>query len=142
MATMQVARTLEIPADRLWRCVRAFGDLSWVPGNPRVEIRGEGVGQVRIIERPHGAVHEELTSLDDDGRTLTYVVPVGNPVPVTDYEARMTVSDDGGKGRLTWSCRFEPEGVSEEEAARDLERRYRGAIAVMEAHLLERPPRV
>lgn len=138
MATARVARTLDTTPDALWRCVRAFGDLSWVPGNPVFEVRGEGVGQLRIIERPHGVVHEQLTSLDDDARTLTYVVPVGNPVPVTDYEARMTVSDDGGKGRLTWSCRFEPDGVSEREAAADLERRYRGAIAAMEHHLASR----
>ena len=28
----------------------------------------------------------------------------------------MAVTDDAGKGRLTWSCVFEPDGVSEEEA--------------------------
>jgi hypothetical protein len=56
-------------------------------------------------------------------------------VPVTDYEARMTVSDDGGKGRLTWSCVFEPDGVSEEEAARDLLQRYNAVIKAIEAYL-------
>jgi len=135
MAKTQVTRTLDISPERVWQCIRAFGDLSWVPGDAKVEVRGEGVGQLRIIERPYGEVHEQLTSLDDEARSLTYVVPVGNPVPVRDYEARMSVDDDGGRGRLTWSCRFEPDGVSEEEAARDLERRYAGAMKVMEAHL-------
>ena len=139
MPTTEVSRTLAVPTDALWGLVRAFGDLSWVPGDPKVEIRGEGVGQVRIIDQPYGQVHEQLTSLDDEARSLTDVVPQGNPVPVTDYEARITVRDDGGKGRLTWWCRFEPDGVSdgvsEEEAARDFERRYRGAIQVIEGHL-------
>lgn len=135
MATTQVTRTLDGTPDALWRCVRAFGDLSWIPGNPKVEIRGEGVGQVRIIERPYGKVHERLTSLDDDARSLTYVVPEGNPFPVVDYEARMTVADDGGKGRLTWSCRFEPDGVSEEEVARGLRKRFRAVIDLIEAHV-------
>jgi mxaD protein len=138
MPTTEVTRTLEAPAEAVWRLVRAFGDLSWVPGDPKVEVRGEGVGQVRIIDRPYGQVHEQLTSLDDDARTLTYTVPRGNPVPVKEYEARMTVRDDGGKGRLVWSCRFEPDGVSEEEAARDIERRYRGVIRVIEAYLTKR----
>jgi hypothetical protein len=115
--------------------VRAFGDLSWAPRGLKVEIRGEGVGQVRIVTLPHGEVHEQLTSLDDAARSLTYTAPVGNPVPVTDYEARMTVSDDGGKGRLTWSCVFEPDGVSEEEAARDLLQRYNAVIKAIEAYL-------
>ena len=70
------------------------------PADLKVEVRGEGVGQVRIIDLPYGTVHEQLTSLDDDARSLTYIVPAGNPVPVTGYEARMTVSDDAGKGRL------------------------------------------
>jgi len=135
MATTRVERTFGVTPDALWRCVRAFGDLSWVPGNPEVEIRGEGVGQVRIIEGPEGRVHERLTSLDDEGRSLTYDTPAGNPVPVTDYEARMTVTEDEGMGRLAWSCRFRPDGVCEEEAARDLEGRYAGAMAVMDAYL-------
>ena len=141
MATTQVTRTLDTTPDALWRCVRAFGDLSWAPGDLKVEVRGQGVGQVRIIDLPSGKIHEQLTSLDDDARSLTYIAPVGNPVPVTDYEARMTVSEDAGKGRLTWSCVFEPKGVSEEEAARDLQRRYTAVIKAIEAYLTRRTTR-
>ena len=47
----------------------------------------------------------------------------------------MTVSDDGGKGRLTWSCVFEPDGVSQEEAARDLQQRYSAVINLIERYL-------
>jgi len=138
MATTQVTRTLDTTPDALWRCVRAFGDLPWAPRDLKIEVRGEGVGQVRIIDRRHGRIYEQLTSLDDDARSLTYIVPAGNPVPVTDYEARMTVSDDGGKGRLTWSCVFEPDGVTEEEAARDLRERYTAVINAIEAYLTRR----
>ena len=138
MATTQVTRTLDTTPDALWRCVRAFGDLPWAPRDLKIEVRGEGVGQMRIIDRRHGRIYEQLTSLDDDARSLTYIVPAGNPVPVTDYEARMTVSDDGGKGRLTWSCVFEPDGVTEEEAARDLRARYTAVINAIEAYLTRR----
>ena len=135
MATTQVTRTIDTTPDALWRCVRAFGDLPWAPADLKIEIRGHGVGQVRIVDLPSGKVHEQLTSLDDDARSLTYIVPAGNPVPVTGYEARMTVSDDAGQARLTWSCVFEPEGVSEEEAARDIARRYSAVIKAIEAYL-------
>ena len=138
MATTQVTRTLDTTPGALWRCVRAFGDLSWAPGDLKVEVRGQGVGQVRIIDRPNGKIHEQLTSLDDDARSLTYTCPVGNPVPVTGYEARMTVTDDAGKGRLTWSCIFEPDGVSEEDAARDIRKRYSAVIKAIEAYLTRR----
>ena len=135
MAELDVTLTLDTTPEALWSCIRNFGDLSWVPGGARVEVRGEGVGQVRIVERPYGKVHEKLTSLDDATRTLTYTIPEGIPFPATDYEAKMVVSDDGGGGRLSWSCRFEPDGVSAEEVARDIEKRFRGAIRCIEDFL-------
>lgn len=137
MAETGVARTLDTTPEALWECVRRFGDLSWIPGDLQVEVRGEGVGQVRIVDRPHGAVHERLTSLDDAARTLTYTVPIGNPFPVTDYEATITVSDDAGKGRIAWWCRFECDPASEEEIATGLQKRYRGMIGWIGKHLSE-----
>ncbi len=36
----------------------------------------------------------------------------------------MVVSDDDGKGRLSWTCDFEPDGVTEEEAGKTVETMY------------------
>jgi len=130
-----VARTLDTTPEALWECVRNFGDLRWIPGDLEVEVRGEGVGQVRIVHRPHGAVHERLTSLDDAARTLTYTVPIGNPFPVSDYEATIAVSDDAGKGRIAWWCRFASDPASEAEIAAGLQKRYRGMMRLIEKHL-------
>lgn len=139
MAEARISRALDTTPEALWRCVRAFGDLRWLPGDTNVTIRGEGVGQVRVIERPWGTVHERLTSLDDATRTLTYTVDEGMPLPVTDYEATIVVSDDAGKGRLTWACRFEPDdGMSEDEIAEDLQTRYGAAIGAIERYLTTR----
>jgi len=136
VAEARIVRTLGCSAEALWTCVRAFGDLGWLPGDTQVEIRGDGVGQVRVITRPWGTVHERLTSIDDAARTLTYTVDEGMPLPVTDYEATIVVDDDGGRGRITWACRFRPDaGVAEDEVAEDLEKRYGGAIRAIERHL-------
>jgi hypothetical protein len=135
MLELDVSRTLDTTPDLLWSCVRAFGDVPWIPGGENAEIRGEGVGQVRIFDRPSGKIHERLTSLDDDARTLTYTIPEGMPFPVTDYEATMVVGDDGGRGRLSWSCRFEPDGVSGDEIARDIEKKFSVLIGRIENHL-------
>jgi len=131
MAELDVSRTLDATPEALWACIRAFDDLRWARG-VQVEIRGEGVGQVRIVDRPYGKVHEQLTSLDEAARTLTYTVPIGLPFPVTDYEARMAVTEDGGRGRLSWSCRFEPDGASEDEIARGIEKKFLGAMRLIE----------
>jgi hypothetical protein len=134
MAETSVTRTLDVTPDALWRCVRAFHHTPWVPGAPP-EIRGEGVGQVRIFERPNLKIHERLESLDDAARTITYTIPIGMPFPVTAYQATMAVSDDGGRGRLTWSCAFEPDGVNAEEVARGIQGAYQGMIARIEEYV-------
>ena len=124
MAEINVTRTLEAGTDELWAVVRAFDDTRWMPGGEDAEIRGEGIGQVRIFQGPNGAIHEHLEAVDDDARSLTYTIPQGIPFPVTGYRSTMVVSDDGGRGRLSWTCEFEPDGVSEAEASKTLETMY------------------
>ena len=36
----------------------------------------------------------------------------------------MVVTDDGGKGNLSWTCEFEPNGATEEEAGGALQGMY------------------
>jgi hypothetical protein len=124
MAETNVTRTLDTDPDNLWQVVRAFDDVRWIPGGENAEIRGEGVGQVRIFGGPDGKVHEHLEARDDQARSLTYTIPEGVPFPVTGYRATMVVSDDGGRGRLSWTCQFEPDGVSEAEAAGAIQQMY------------------
>ena len=43
---------------------------------------------------------------------------------MTGYRSTMVVTDDGGKGRLSWTCEFEPDGVSAEEAGKAIDGMY------------------
>jgi Polyketide cyclase / dehydrase and lipid transport len=136
MAETRVTRTIDVSPDALWGCVRAFDDVPWIPGGESVRIHGEGVGRMRIFDYPNRRICERLTSLDDATRTLTYTIPEGIPFPVTTYEGTLSVSDDAGRGRLTWSCRFEPEdGASEGEIAAGMQRAYGAMVKRLEAHL-------
>ena len=134
MAETHVTRTLDVTPDALWRCVRAFDHTPWVPG-AAPDIRGKGVGQVRIFARPNLQIHERLESVDDAARTLSYTIPIGMPFPITAYRATMTVTDDRGRGRLAWSCTFEPDGVSADEVAVGIQGAYRGMIDRIEEYL-------
>jgi len=129
-----VTRTLGATPEALWSCVRAFGDLRWIPGDVEVEVRGEGVGQERIVSHSGRSVVERLTALDEATRTLRYTVVTGNPFPLSDYEATIAVSDDGGRGHISWSGRFETD-ADDEDIARGLEKRYAGMIRWIEAFL-------
>jgi hypothetical protein len=124
VAETNVTRTLDANPEALWAVVRAFDNVSWIPGGEDAEIRGEGIGQVRIFQGPESKVHEHLEARDDDSRSLTYTIPEGVPFPVTGYRATMLVTDDGGRGRLSWTCEFEPDGVTEQEASKAIEAMY------------------
>ena len=122
MAEVTVTRTLDVTPDALWRLVSDFADVSWLPGGGAgAEFEGTGPGMVRIFRGPDGAIREQLESVDEAARTVTYTIPVGVPFPVTDYRATMQVSDDAGRARLAWSCRFEPDGAAEQEAGQAIE---------------------
>lgn len=124
MGSINVTQTTSADTEALWAVVSRFADVSWIPGMADAEIRGEGPGQVRILPGPKGPIEEVLERVDADSKTLVYTIPVNVPFPVTRYHATMVVSDDGGKGRLSWSCDFEPDGVSEEEAGKAIETMY------------------
>jgi hypothetical protein len=54
---------------------------------------------------------------------------------VRDYVATMQLADAGGGATsLTWSSTFEPEGVSEEDAVKAIQRVYRGGFKGLQKH--------
>lgn len=125
VAEAKVTKTLDAAPDALWKVIEDFGNCGWMPGGGTgAELEGSGVGMTRIFDGPNGKIRETLESCDAASRMLTYAIPVGVPFPVTGYRATMTVSDDGGKGRLEWACAFEPDGVSEDEARTAIEGMY------------------
>lgn len=138
MARATVTRRLAVPPDRLWKLLSDFSDLSWAPvGSDAVEVQGQGPGMVRIIS---GAVRERLEAIDDAGRSLVYSIPEGNPLPVNDYRATVSVADAQGGSALTWSCEFEPKDVSEAEARAAVEAMYGTMIGWVADHLGAGPP--
>ena len=136
MAQAKVTKTLDATPDALWKCVEDFGGLGWLPGGGAgAEIEGSGPGMTRILQGPDGKIRETLESVDAQARSLTYVIPVGIPFPVTGYRATMQVSDDAGKARLDWSCEFEPDGASEDEARTAIETMYGVMIGWIQDYL-------
>lgn len=125
MGLATVTQAMDAPADAVWKLIADFGDTSWMPGGMPVELEGEGPGMARIIVAgPDTRIREQLESLDPDTRTLVYTIPEGVPFPVTGYRATMVVAPSAEGSDLTWSCEFEPDGVSEDEARGAIEQMY------------------
>lgn len=127
----------EISADALWAAVRDFGEVGWLPGNPTYSSEGEGPGMIRTIDSPPiPTVREQLDAIDDDTRTIFYRIIEGIPMPIVGYSATMQVVDaGGGRSRLIWSSKWEPDGVTEEEAGNVVANMYKSIMGVMKTNL-------
>ena len=136
MSQVRVKEEIAVAADRLWRLVVDFGNVGWIPGGEGVRTEGKGPGMVRILGFGGAEVRERLDSVDEPRRTIVYTIPQGLPMPIKDYRATMTVRDVGPqKSELDWSCTFEPDGVTEEEAKAQVENLYHMMIGWIRDHL-------
>ncbi len=130
MASVETSITIDAPAEDVWETVRAFGNIDrYTPPVEHAESDGDGVGMTRVLTLQDGAqVTERLEALDEEKRTLSYVI-VDAPLPIQDYVSTMTVrATDGGRCEVTWACSFAPDGVSAEAVKPDLEALYTAGL--------------
>ncbi|WP_046314959.1 SRPBCC family protein [Mycobacterium sp. UM_Kg1] len=118
MVRFAITRDVDAPAAAVWAVLADFGDTSWIPVDSRIDVEGSGIGMRRSI---HGAgaepVIETLTHLDPAGMELGYSI-VNNPLPVSRFEAVVTVRPLGAGGTaITWNVECEPLGPTEADAA-------------------------
>ena len=126
---------IDASAHQVWKMVADFGDVSWMKGVKRSETKGQGVGMARLIYAGNGPpVREVLEACDEAAKRISYTIPEGNPFPVKNYHATVTVVDVGsGKTRLEWRGRFEADGVSDKEAEATLRGMYGVLISWIKA---------
>lgn len=131
-----VSGEIEAPADRLWAIVADFGNVAWMKGVSRCEVKGAGPGMVRAIFVGDGPpLHEVLEFVDTPARRLGYTIPENVPMPVRDYHAEMAVVDlGGGRSRLDWTCHAEPEGADLATAKAAVEGMYGVLLSWVKAH--------
>ncbi len=118
-AKVRVTHDFATSADALWTILGDFADLSWVPAVHHHEFEGEGPGMTRHMYIDETtAIVERLESRDEQTRTVSYSIPINNPLPITDYLATMTVHERGPDScELEWSCTWtDPIDMTEKEA--------------------------
>ena len=106
---------INAPADRVWKSIRNFHDLSWSPnvitGVDRVgDVPGDQIGAKRVL---NGAFHETLKELNDEERTFAYSITDG-PSPVSkadvnNYVGRVAVRPitEGSGTFVEWSSSWD-----------------------------------
>ena len=119
----------DIPAgiEQVWKAVSDFVGVIAMMGVP-VESEGDGIGMTRTVAMGGSAITERLEAIDPEAHTTSYSI-VSGPIPVKGYLATISL-DPGGDGatHITWSGRFEPDGISENEAVKMIERIYAGGV--------------
>lgn len=118
MVEVSIEREFEVSAEKLWAILADFADISWIPGIEKVEVEGEGVGMIRHVTAPGlPQLHERMDAIDHEKMILDYSVPEVAFIRAKNYTARAQVfALEDKRCRLHWSCRAEPDDVTEAES--------------------------
>lgn len=101
--------TINAPAAKVWGLIKDFDGLAkW---HPAVEAspadKANAVGSVRQLKiKGGGALTETLEGYNAEGMSYSYRAKDGGALPVTNYTSTISVSDDGGKAKVTWRGAF------------------------------------
>jgi hypothetical protein len=133
MATASAFIDIPATADQVWQLIGGFDSLpDWLPFIPQSEL-SEG-GRVRSLQTADGAVVvERLEAFDNAGKTYSYSI-LQAPFPATDYLATIRVDAQGQGARVTWSGRFTPVGVSDEDVVALFTGIYQGGLEALRAN--------
>ncbi|PMU12623.1 MULTISPECIES: SRPBCC family protein [unclassified Pseudomonas] len=133
MATASAFIDIPATAEQVWQLIGGFNSLpDWLPFIPQSEL-SEG-GRVRSLQTADGAVVvERLETFDNAGKTYSYSI-LQAPFPATDYLATIRVDAQGQGARVTWSGRFTPVGVSDEDVVALFTGIYQGGLEALRAN--------
>ncbi len=119
MPRIVITKEVDAPAPAVWALLADFADVSWIPVAGRVDVDGAGIGMSRSI---HGSgdrpVIETLTHLDQDRMLLGYSI-ADNPLPVSRFDALVSVRPADAGASITWEVDYDPADPTESDAARD-----------------------
>lgn len=136
---------VNVGVDRAWALVRDFvAPPRYAPEITSCTMENDApadrVGAVRImVFDGKVTARERLESLSDTERVVEYALLPPEELPVRNYLGRLQVIPvtESGKALITWSARFEPEGMAPDDAVAWLSKTYRSGIGGMR-ELLDR----
>ena len=114
---------INAPADKVWKKIRGFHDLSWAPNvvtscEQAGEKQGDQIGAKRIL---NGLFHETLVAFSELERSFTYSIDDGpSPVSKDDVQnyyvsVRLFPVTENDTCFIEWSSSWESKGNDAEE---------------------------
>jgi Polyketide cyclase / dehydrase and lipid transport len=133
MAEAVVQDHVAAHVEEVWAVVSDFPGVIAIMGVP-VESEGEGIGMTRSVAMGESTITERLESLDPATYSTSYSI-VSGPIPVREYLSTIRLVSAGDAAtHITWSGRFEPEGISDADAVKMIEQVYAGGIKAIQKH--------
>lgn len=107
---LSVALDINATPSNTWNLVGPFETMqSWFPGIINTSIEGSGIGTIRHLTMPDGAIFsDQLTEQGDDFYSYTIV---GGDVPFENYLGTVSVTNNNGGTTLKYHASID---VSEE----------------------------
>lgn len=113
MASVAKSQKFESSASDLWARVGRFNAIhEWHPLVAATQSFEDGTR--RKCTLGDGAVISE-TLLSEEAMSYTYRIDE-SPLPLSSYEATISVTKDGAGSEMQWAASFQPDGVSDAEA--------------------------
>ncbi|NHN87922.1 SRPBCC family protein [Acetobacter conturbans] len=118
-----------VAAETAWKLLGGFDNLPVWIGMIESSVLEEGGRVRRLTTRDGTVIVERLLTFSEQERCYTYSYVEG-PDPVKDYVGEVRVRETGaGTCLISWGSRFEPVGLSEDEAQARYAAAYGGAVA-------------
>ena len=136
METIDTHYDMQAPLERVWPFLENFGDIqAWWPRGEavdieRVEMEGDGIGQIRHIYNVGfpNPVSERLDFLDPENHRLKLSLVCDRPAGILKYQATGQLTAlDSGTCRMTYHSEF----VTEEGQAETAREFLLGAYQLM-----------
>ena len=125
------SRVVAAPPAAVWSLIGGFCDIArWHPQVTRCTLSSESGAPVRALVAAGGlgTLIEIETARDEGALSYSYRL-VSGPLPVKDYTATLSVAPIGKGATITWTARFEAEGMTEAEAVADIAGVYEAGLA-------------
>lgn len=136
---LEVTRSIDIeaPPAAVWALIGDFCAIEkWHPlvkrctiSNSRDDDEGKPVAIRRLVAADGlGTIVEVQTMRDEKAMSYSYAFVEG-PLPVSAYNATISVKPNGAKTTVVWTATFDAAGMTDAEAKADIEDVYEQGLA-------------
>jgi hypothetical protein len=99
---------LAAPPNQVWTLIGPFGGM-WNPLIAKIQVTGQGVGQLRTIETIDGKqMIDRLEAMDNPQRSYRYTMISG--IPAVDFTGTLDVKPKGTGSSVEWSVKYWADG--------------------------------